>query len=192
MKKNKIYITIALLLLGVYAIAKNKKAKSKIIVSEPGKINAYSIPGSTVYQYDLSTPIYTFKNEIKFEAGFRLNVRSDFNSRDQFRNNIFLGSISNKFKFGEDVAAGYVNLNGKKNKFSYQLGLRAESRTMTINVLNFAGKDSLNRKISIPVSLFPSAFVTYKINDGVNDRIIVKKFKNALKKILQIMHISID
>ena len=55
-----------------------------------------------------------FKNEIKFEAGFRLNVRSDFNSRDQFRNNIFLGSISNKFKFGEDVTAGYVNLNGKK------------------------------------------------------------------------------
>jgi len=106
-----------------------------------------------------------FKNEVKFEAGFRLNVRSDFNSRDQFRNNIYLGSISNKFKFGEDVAAGYVNLNGKKNKFSYQLGLRAESRTMTINVLNFAGKDSLNRKISIPVSLFPSAFVTYKIND---------------------------
>jgi hypothetical protein len=106
-----------------------------------------------------------FKNEVKFEAGFRLNVRSDFNSRDQFRNNIYLGSISNKFKFGEDIAAGYVNLNGKKNKFSYQLGLRAESRTMTINVLNFAGKDSLNRKISIPVSLFPSAFVTYKIND---------------------------
>ena len=106
-----------------------------------------------------------FKNEVKFEAGFRMNVRSDFNSRDQFRNNIYLGSISNKFKFGEDVAAGYVNLNGKKNKFSYQLGLRAESRTMTINVLNFAGKDSLNRKISIPVSLFPSAFVTYKIND---------------------------
>jgi len=53
----------------------------------------------------------------------------------------------------------------KKNKFSYQLGLRAESRIMTIKVLNFAGKDSLNRQISIPVSLFPSAFVTYKIND---------------------------
>ena len=106
-----------------------------------------------------------FKNEVKFEAGFRLNVRSDFNSRDQFRNNVYLGSVSNKFKFGEDVTAGYVNLNGKKNKFSYQLGLRAESRIMTIKVLNFAGKDSLNRQISIPVSLFPSAFVTYKIND---------------------------
>jgi outer membrane receptor protein involved in Fe transport len=106
-----------------------------------------------------------FKNEVKFEAGFRLNVRSDFNSRDQFRNNIYLSSISNKFKYGEDVGAGYVNLNGKKNKFSYQLGLRAENRTFTVDVQNFKGKDSLHFKTSLPISFFPSAFVTYKIND---------------------------
>ena len=63
--KKKGYITVVLLLLGVYLFAKNKKAKSKVIVTEPGKINAYSTPGSTVYQYDLSTPVYTFKNQIK-------------------------------------------------------------------------------------------------------------------------------
>jgi len=63
--KKKGYITVALLLLGVYLFAKNKKAKSKVIITEPGKINAYSIPGSTVYQYDLLTPVYTFKNQIK-------------------------------------------------------------------------------------------------------------------------------
>jgi hypothetical protein len=65
MKQNKIYITIALLLLGIYAIAKNKKPKSRVIVMDPSNIKAYSKPGSTVYQYDLKTPIYTFKNEIK-------------------------------------------------------------------------------------------------------------------------------
>jgi len=65
MKKNKIYITIALLLLGVYAFAKIKKPKSRVIVSDPTKINAYSIPGTTVYEYNLSTPLYTFRNEIK-------------------------------------------------------------------------------------------------------------------------------
>jgi len=63
--KKKGYITVVLLLLGVYLFAKNKKAKSKVIVTEPSKINAYSTPGSTVYQYDLSTPIYTFINQIK-------------------------------------------------------------------------------------------------------------------------------
>jgi hypothetical protein len=66
MKKNKIYITIALLLLGVYAFAKmKKKPKSRIIVSDPTNVNAYSIPGTTVYDYNLSTPLYTFRSEIK-------------------------------------------------------------------------------------------------------------------------------
>jgi len=39
MKKNKIYITIALLLLGIYVYAKNKKPKSRIIVDDPININ---------------------------------------------------------------------------------------------------------------------------------------------------------
>jgi outer membrane receptor protein involved in Fe transport len=106
-----------------------------------------------------------FNNNVKFETGFRYNTRSDFNSRDQFRNNVFLGSISNKLKYGEDIIAGYVNLSAKKEKLSYQFGLRAESRNYTVDVLNFAGKDSLHSEISLPISLFPSAFVTYKISD---------------------------
>jgi hypothetical protein len=63
MKKNKIYITIALLLLGVYAFAKSKKPKSRIIVSNP-EIIPYSKNGSTVYKFDLVTPIYTFKKSV--------------------------------------------------------------------------------------------------------------------------------
>lgn len=63
MKKNKIYITIALLLLGVYAFAKMKKPKSRVIVSNP-EIIPYSKNGSTVYKFDLLTPIFTFKKSI--------------------------------------------------------------------------------------------------------------------------------
>lgn len=63
--KQKGYITVLLLLLGVYLFAKNKKPKSKVIVSDPSNINAYSIKGSTLFEYDLKTPIYTFRNEIK-------------------------------------------------------------------------------------------------------------------------------
>ena len=65
MKKNKIYITIALLLLGLYAFAKNKKPKSKVIVDNPIIGGAFSKIGTTVYKFDLITPIYTFRNEIK-------------------------------------------------------------------------------------------------------------------------------
>jgi len=66
MKKNKIYITIALLLLGVYAIAKNKKPKSKVIPGNP-EIIPRSRNGSTVYKYDLITPIYTFRKQIELK-----------------------------------------------------------------------------------------------------------------------------
>ena len=64
MKQKKGYITILLLLLGGFAIAKMLKKKSKVIVSNPNKV-AYSKNGSTVYKYDLITPIYTFKKEIE-------------------------------------------------------------------------------------------------------------------------------
>ena len=65
MKKKKGYITIFLILIGFYAIAKIKKPKSKIIVDLPINVNPYSIVGGTVYEDDLKTPIYTFRNEIK-------------------------------------------------------------------------------------------------------------------------------
>lgn len=64
MKQKKGYITILLLLLGGFAIAKMLKKKSKIIVSNPNKV-PHSKNGSTVYKYDLITPIYTFKKEIE-------------------------------------------------------------------------------------------------------------------------------
>ena len=62
--RKKGYLTVVLLLLGVYLFAKNKKPKSKIIVSEPNKI-PHSKNGSTVYKYDLVTPVYTFNKEIE-------------------------------------------------------------------------------------------------------------------------------
>ena len=67
MQKKKGYITLLLLLISVYAIAKSKskKPKSRIIVDQPITQNAYSVIGGTVYKDDLVTPIYTFRNSIK-------------------------------------------------------------------------------------------------------------------------------
>jgi hypothetical protein len=64
-KQKKGYLTVILLLLSGFAIARLlKKPKSKIIVSEPNKI-PHSKKGSTVYKFDLITPIYTFNKEIE-------------------------------------------------------------------------------------------------------------------------------
>ena len=106
-----------------------------------------------------------FKNNIKFEAGVRMNNRDEFNERDQFRNEILVNSISNQLKFNESVLAAYTNLGGKKDNLSYQLGFRVENRSYTVNVLNKQGQDSLESKIKLPISLFPSAFISYKLND---------------------------
>lgn len=63
--KKKGYITVVLLLIGVYLFAKNKKTKSKVIVDNPIIKSVFSKIGTTVYKFDLITPIYTFRNEIK-------------------------------------------------------------------------------------------------------------------------------
>ena len=106
-----------------------------------------------------------FKNNAKFEAGVRLNNRNEFNLRDQYRNEILVNSISNQLKYKEQILAAYTNLGGKKNNLSYQIGFRVENRDYTVNVLNKQGQDSLESRIKLPISLFPSAFVSYKLND---------------------------
>jgi outer membrane receptor protein involved in Fe transport len=106
-----------------------------------------------------------FKNDIKFEAGVRYNDRSEYNKRDQFRNNVLIDAISSQYLYEEKVYAAYSNLNMKLNKWSFQLGLRAESRAYDGNILSKTGLDSLPFHTSYPISLFPSAFINYKLND---------------------------
>ena len=105
------------------------------------------------------------KNEAKFEAGLKYSDRSEYNKRDQFRNDILIDAISSQYQYGEKVYAAYSNFNMKKDKWSFQLGLRAESRAYDGNILNKRGLDSLPFHTSYPISLFPSAFITYKVND---------------------------
>jgi outer membrane receptor protein involved in Fe transport len=106
-----------------------------------------------------------FKNDVKFETGVRVNDRSEYNKRDQYRNEILIDAISSQYQFGETVYAAYSNLNMKKNNWSFQLGLRAESRSYNGNILNKLGKDSLPFSVSYPITLFPSAFINYKVDD---------------------------
>ena len=106
-----------------------------------------------------------FKNDVKFETGLRYNNRSEFNSRDQYSGAALLPRISNKYDYSEKLFAAYTNANMKLNNFSFQLGLRAESREYNGNILNSKGIDSLQFNNSYPISLFPSAFINYKKND---------------------------
>ncbi len=114
-----------------------------------------------------------YENEInldsKLEFGARGAIRDFKNSSDQYRfilNDYYLiPSISNKYKFNDQVYAAYGNYAFKVKKWSYQLGLRVESSNYTGTLLKQSGADSSSFSVKYPLSLFPSAFVTYKVDD---------------------------
>lgn len=127
--------------------------------------------GSTknyIIQADYENPL---SDDSKLEAGVRTAIRDFNNMSDQYRydysssNYALVPGISNKYKFYDQVSAAYTTYSFKVKKWSYQLGLRAESSTYTGTLLNAKGQDSATFKVNYPLSLFPSAFVTYKIDD---------------------------
>jgi outer membrane receptor protein involved in Fe transport len=114
-----------------------------------------------------------YENEInldsKLEFGARGAIRDFKNSSDQYRfivnDYILIPSISNKYKFNDQVYAAYGNYAFKVKKWSYQLGLRVESSNYTGTLLKQSGADSSSFSVKYPLSLFPSAFITYKVDD---------------------------
>jgi len=108
----------------------------------------------------------------KFEAGVRTAIRDFKTDNLQYLNNNISGSnfvlsprSSSRYKFNDQVHAAYATYSFKYKKFSYQLGLRAESSNYTGNLLTLNGGDSSTFKVNFPLSLFPSAFITYKLTD---------------------------
>jgi len=127
--------------------------------------------GNTInhtFQIDYENP---FSDDTKFEAGARGAIRDFSNILDQYRMNTatniyeLVPLISSRYKYTDQVYAAYTTYSFKVKKWSYQLGLRAESSNYNGTLLNAKGQDSANFKVNYPLSLFPSAFITYKIND---------------------------
>ncbi len=118
-------------------------------------------------QADYENPI---SDDSKFDAGVRGAVRYFGNSSNQYFFNPSTGTyvlipyISSNYKYNDQVYAAYASYSFKVKKWSYQLGLRVESSNYTGTLLNSKGADSSNFSVAYPLSLFPSAFLTYKIN----------------------------
>ncbi|MBN8835947.1 MAG: TonB-dependent receptor [Sphingobacteriia bacterium] len=117
-----------------------------------------------------------YENQItetkKLEAGIRGAIR-DFKTENlQTISSASTGYIftpnpssSSRYKYNDQVYAAYVNYSFKVNKWAYQLGLRMESSNYTGHLLDANEVDTSTFKVKYPVSLFPSAFITYKIGD---------------------------
>jgi ferric enterobactin receptor len=113
-----------------------------------------------LFQIDYIRPI---GKEGKFEAGFRSSFRdmvNDFvvNERNDAGEDVAIPGLDNVFVYDENIHAVYGILGNKKNKFTYQAGLRAEWTDVktTLRETNEVNP----RKYA---NLFPSAHFTFDL-----------------------------
>ena len=118
-----------------------------------------------VIQTDYENPI---SDKFKIDAGVRFaqrNITSKSVQSVSALNSAQIPILNNGFKYEEDLFAGYTNISIKKNKWSYQFGVRLESRKYIGTNQKANGADSNSFNIDFPLNILPSVFVTYKIND---------------------------
>jgi ferric enterobactin receptor len=113
----------------------------------------------TILKSDYIKP---FNKEGKFECGFQSSLRqigNNYRVRELLNNTeIPDTNFTNDFKYHETIHGLYANVGSKINKFSFQLGLRAEHSDVTTELL--LTNESKYRKYG---NLFPSAFFSYDL-----------------------------
>ncbi|GJM30220.1 MAG: TonB-dependent receptor [Cyclobacteriaceae bacterium] len=108
---------------------------------------------------------HPFGKDGKLEVGFRNSIRrigNDYlveeqNEMGEWEN---LVGFSNNFNYDENIYATYALYGNKANKFSYQLGLRAEVTDIQTELEETAEVNSKNY-----TDLFPSAHLTYTLKE---------------------------
>lgn len=143
-----------------------------------GKITTErSFANETPSNIDINTAKLDYTRELKSKGmsigigGKYANVKSDntflfFNVIDG--QNVKDNEQSNKFIYTENVAAAYVNVNGRMgSKFNYQLGLRMENTQSIGDLRRESGiatkpDDYIKRSYT---NYFPSGAITYTAND---------------------------
>ena len=141
--------------------------------------NADKLPSDAPYLLNGDLPsridIYSFKSDYKkvlskditLEAGIKSSyVRTDNNAAytlfdDSTNTWIADTGISNHFIYKENINAGYINWQQTIDKFSAQLGLRAEQTN--------ASGDQTIKSVDFRTSylqFFPTTYFTYKLNDN--------------------------
>jgi outer membrane receptor protein involved in Fe transport len=115
-------------------------------------------------QADYANPL---NDKSKFEVGARAQLRSN-NSNNAFYyvdpnsgELILQPSSQVDYNSNDQVYAAYATFSNQLKKFGYQLGLRAESSDYEGTL----GKTSEVFKINFPISLFPSLFLSQKIDE---------------------------
>jgi outer membrane receptor protein involved in Fe transport len=116
-----------------------------------------------IAQLDYANPL---TDHSKFEAGVRASIRN-INSANQYyfvgaNGQLIPSNSSVIYNSKDDVYAAYLNFSNRINKFGYQVGLRAESS----DYIGDLPTKNQSFSVNFPISLFPSVFLSEKINDN--------------------------
>ncbi|MCC6279675.1 MAG: TonB-dependent receptor [Saprospiraceae bacterium] len=128
-------------------------------------------------QTDFVTPL---KNGLKMEMGARAAIRDFRNDNASFQfdytDNAFVRTqgFSDRYQYTDQVYAAYGTFSQSFKQWGYQVGLRAESSFYDGTLLD---SDS-TFGIEYPLQLFPSAFLTYKLNAEDNLQLNVSRRVN--------------
>ena len=121
-----------------------------------------------------------FKNGLKMEVGARAAIRNFRNDNASYQfdygQNDFIRTpgFADRYKYSDQIYAAYGTFSQSFKQWGYQVGLRAESSFYDGTLLD---SDS-TFGIDYPVQLFPSAFMTYKLNAEDNLQLNVSRRVN--------------
>ena len=112
-------------------------------------------------QTDFVNPL---TDKIKMELGARAAIRNFDTHNKTYREEVLVPGFADNYEFKDQVFAAYGNYAQSFGKWGYQLGLRAESSYYTGQLIDL----DTSFTNDYPFVLFPSAFVTYKLNEEDN------------------------
>ncbi|SEA54937.1 Outer membrane receptor proteins, mostly Fe transport [Arachidicoccus rhizosphaerae] len=129
-----------------------------------GKRKRYTV------QADYVNPI---SEDNKIEAGLRFDSQNSDNSNYQYEDSTggldgmkLNTRVSSLYSYDEKTYAAYGIWSSRlSEKFTYQLGLRAERYEYSGKNYSIDGKTYTPFAVNYPLNLFPSAFLTYTITD---------------------------
>jgi outer membrane receptor protein involved in Fe transport len=115
-------------------------------------------------QTDFVNPL---TDKMKIEAGVRASIRKYNSNTEDFIFNydsndyVFVPSETSDYKYTDQVYAAYLTFTNQLDKFGYQAGLRGESSFYNGTLTDI----SMDFKHTYPITLFPSAFLSYKLDE---------------------------
>lgn len=153
--------------------------QDELIGHLPSNISIYT------FKSDYTHP---FKKQGKLEAGYKISYSKTDNIADyaDVVDNIPLPNYdsSNHFKYDETINALYINYSQNFKRFSFQTGWRLETTISKGNQLGNIVKPASRFKKDY-TNLFPTLFVSYKLDSVGNNQMVVSYGKRINRPYFQ-------